>query len=547
MKTQTVLVILFNFALSAVLFASLFKNGVYYSHDGEVHIARLAQFRQALEDGQLPARWLGNWNFGYGYPALVYVYSLPYYLGTIMTLLSLNYEQIFKILIFSSAFFSGLTFYYFSRNYFSKTASIVGSLFYVSAPYRISDIYERGAVAESLSFIFLPLLFLAVKFLKKSQLTGFIATSVVVFATLTTHTLTFAVFLPFLAIFWILEVRKDFKLYFSLISAIIFGFLLSSFQILPMIFEQKYINLGQTYFNLYQGHLLQIHQLLRIPLAATTPQTGIQLGLAQTIILTVALILALKKLILKQKQSLLLIFFTASSLIAAFLSLESSKFIWDNFAPLHIIILPWRYLTFTTFASAFLAASLISAIKIKGILPFALLASLVLAVIPSRHFIKWQGFFSYPNDVYLNYPDSHKLDNYFLPENAKNFDEIILPPVSVVSGKGEVELISKASNHIEVSTNLDKQSLVQLHTMHFPGWQLFVDGQKSQIKRDVPNLNGIIVASVPQGRHLLDLRFTETLLRRFANLLSFGSFIFLGFILMRVAKSSSLVKKYYGA
>ena len=68
--------------------------------------------------------------------------------------------------------------------------------------------------------------------------------------------------------------------------------------------------------------------------------------------------------------------------------------------------------------------------------------------------------------------------------------------------------------------------------MYFPGWQLFVDGQKSEIIKDYPNLEGIIVAEVPKGSHLVTLEFRETPLRRAANFLTLFSMIILAGVLL---------------
>ncbi len=557
MKSQSVLVVIFIFIVSTVLLFSLFQKGIYNSHDGEVHVARIAQFRQALEDGQLPVRWLGNWNFGYGYPALVYAYSLPYYIGTLLKQLNLSYEEIYKVLIFSSLFFSGLTFYYFSRNYFPKTASIIGSLFYISAPYRLADIYERGALAECLSFIFLPLLFLVVKFLKKEYFGGFLVTSLIVFAVLTTHALTLLVFLPFLLLFWILEIKKDRVLAAKLLFALLFGVLLSAFQILPMIFEQKYVELDKTYFNIFQGTFISINQLLRIPKEGVNIGTGIQLGLAQSSVILLSLVLAGYEFLARRSFDKFTIFFLITSLVAALLTLDISKSVWLTFKPLTTVLFPWRFLTLTTFSAAILA-SLLTNRFVNSIYSFIIMLILIfIALYPSRHYWKGQGWHTFENNYYQSYPDPLKLDNYYLPKGLRaNLQELQLEPVSAVDGDGVVSLLKKQSNLITTQISSTHASKIQFHTMYFPGWTLSIDNkqsfsankktEKTEIIKDYPNLEGIIVAQVPKGNHIVTLEFMETPLRRAANLLSlFGFMVLVAIVLARnyLAQFSRKVKQ----
>ncbi len=56
------------------------------------------------------------------------------------------------------------------------------------------------------------------------------------------------------------------------------------------------------------------------------------------------------------------------------------------------------------------------------------------------------------------------------------------------------------------------------HTFYFPGWQAAVDGQPIPLAPF--SERGLISAEIPAGRHRLELWFTETPLRRAANLLS---------------------------
>lgn len=516
--------------ISTFLLFNLTTKGIYSSHDGEIHIARIAQFKEALKYDYPPIRWLSNFNFGFGYPTFVYSYSLPYYFSSIIDLFVGDYEITFKLLILLSVIFSSFTFYYFAKFTFSRIAAFVGSIFYISAPYRFADIYERGAFGEILAFIISPLLFMSLYILNRNIYFGFIFTGLVVFSFISIHAITFMIFLLATIAMTPLIFRKHFKLYFYFVCAVGFGFLFSAFQWMPMIFEQKYIELDKTYFNIYEGNFISIYQLLRIPKEGVNTGTGIQIGSAQIIIIIASIVYILVNWVRRKKQNNYLIFFFITTLIAAFLTTDLSKSIWQNFNPLQTILFSWRFLTYTTFSIALLACFLIDKLSIPKtrIRVIFFIALIFIAIYPSRHYLRGKNWHTYKTEFYKNYIDPFRLDNYYLPEGlTQNLENLQLAPISVINGEGQAKLISRYNHRLEAAFDLEQPSLVQLHTIYFPGWELFIDNQKSQIVTNYPGLEGIIVAYVPEGSHKLTLKFEETPLRKIADFLSLGGFLIL--------------------
>ncbi len=516
------------FILTIFLLHNLLQLGIYSSHDSEIHVARLAQFNQAIRDGQVPVRWLANWNFDYGYPTFVYSYSLPYYIGALLRIFNLNFQTIFKVLMFLSFYLSGITFYIFARTKFTKAAAVLGSVFYIAAPYRFADIYERGALGESLAFILAPLLFLAPSIFLKNEKKGFVITSIIIFAFIATHALTFLIFIPAAVIYTIFLFRQNFKLYTLFVASILFGFLLSASQWMPMIFEQKYIDLPRTYFEIFRGTFLSVNQLLRIPRVGVNIGTGIQLGVAQSIIILTSFVIILYKYLKTKRLDPIYAFFLTATTIAAFLTTDLSKEIWYTIKPLQTILFPWRFLTFTTFACAILATYTASHFQKSGWKFLMIAVLLILAIYPSRHYLKGSGWHSFSDAYYLNYNDPLKLENYYLPKGiARDLANLKLPEASVIQGKGKVELLEKKSNSMTAFASLEKDSRVQFHTIYFPGWEFYLDGKHSRIITNYSGLEGLTIVDVPKGSHSLSLEFKETPLRKTANSLSLASVLLL--------------------
>lgn len=518
-----------------LLLSNLFKFGVFSSHDGEIHIARIAQFEKALSEGQFPVRWLANLNFGFGYPTFVFLYSLPYYTATLISKLTESYEATFKVVIFLSLGLSAMSFYFVAKKLIAhKLAAFIGSIFYIAAPYRFADIYERGALGESLIFIFLPLLFIAPIMTNENTKIGFAFTSLVIFGALTTHAITFAIFIIPAILFSYLIFRKSISKFLFLLISILFGFLLASFQVLPVIFEQKYTELDKTYYTIFEKTFISANQLLRIPKEGINIGTGIQLGLAQSTIILLSTIFIIYDFHRERSFNKFTIFFLITSLGAAFLTLDVSKQIWFAFKPLQTILFPWRFLTFTTLTIAILASLLTKRLVNQKFGLAVVVLLLFLAIYPSRHYLKGYGWHSFPDEYYESYQDPLKIDNYYLPKGlTKNIENLTFAQISILKGSGQVKLIQKQNHKLEADLKIEEDAKIQLHTMHFPGWELFIDGKKSPIFINYPNLEGLVVASIPRGRHHLVLKFNQTRLRQTANYLTLAGFLILAFLIIK--------------
>src|SRR3990167_6148720 len=68
--------------VSLFALVDLFKPGLPLTHDGQDHVARIANFYQNLAEGNIIPRWAGNLNWGYGHPILQFLYPLPSYIAS---------------------------------------------------------------------------------------------------------------------------------------------------------------------------------------------------------------------------------------------------------------------------------------------------------------------------------------------------------------------------------------------------------------------------------------------------------------------------------
>ena len=146
--------------LSFPALKNLAFDGFYTSHDGENHTARIAQYVNALKDGQMLPGFAGRFYNGLGSPIFVYIYPLPYLAGSIIHFAGASYANSLKILMALSFIFSGIFSYFWFKEIFkSPRAAFLGALFYMWVPYRFSLIYVRASLSEILAYTFVPIAF----------------------------------------------------------------------------------------------------------------------------------------------------------------------------------------------------------------------------------------------------------------------------------------------------------------------------------------------------------------------------------------------------
>ena len=104
-KKHFFLLILFLILLIPIL--DLFKPGLPVTHDGQDHVARIANFYQSLSEGNIIPRWAGNLNWGYGHPILMFLYPLPSYIASLFHFLGISFVDSTK-LVFAVSFVASI-------------------------------------------------------------------------------------------------------------------------------------------------------------------------------------------------------------------------------------------------------------------------------------------------------------------------------------------------------------------------------------------------------------------------------------------------------
>ena len=297
----------------------------------------------------------GN-NLGYGigifYPR--FAHSILAYL----TVFTRNIEISFKVFQYCVTLLSGIFMYkLIKRISKNNNAALVGSIFYICAPYFVSDFYIRNAVAESLNFIFTPMIFLGIyDYLFLNNKRNFYIFFVVGFIGVINSHLVTGLFLVFaIIIFLILNIKKMFNikvlLNFALASLLIL--LLSSPSLVLMIQHKLFGNVGVFMKDLMgnsswaYGTALNISDYFSFTFNEKNNGITFYLNLIMVIMAFYAII-NVKKINNKLSNKKILPQFIILAIIAFIVSTKLVP--WYKFPSIFLLIqFPWRLQLFTVF------------------------------------------------------------------------------------------------------------------------------------------------------------------------------------------------------
>ena len=147
--------------LVIILMASIpfFNNYLIRGHDIYFHLMRIEGLAQGLRAGEFPVRIQPAWYDGYGYAVSVFYSDLFLYPAALLRLLGISLQDAYKVYVvlcnIATTLISG---YSFGKIFRKREIGVFGSCLYTLAPYRLVNLYTRGALGEYTGMIFWPLL-----------------------------------------------------------------------------------------------------------------------------------------------------------------------------------------------------------------------------------------------------------------------------------------------------------------------------------------------------------------------------------------------------
>lgn len=155
-----------------ILIVSLFvaipsiKMNIQYD-DGIQHVCRLIGTERSIKEGNIFSTIISNLCNNFGYSWNLFYSPLTAYLPLIFRIFGFSYGDCLRLFLLFCSIASGYSMYFFVKKILQKKdidndkkyyIALLAASFYICAPYRISDMYIRVAIAEVASFIFIPII-----------------------------------------------------------------------------------------------------------------------------------------------------------------------------------------------------------------------------------------------------------------------------------------------------------------------------------------------------------------------------------------------------
>lgn len=504
------------------------KPGLPVTHDGQDHVARVANFYQSLSEGNLVPRWAGNLNWGYGHPILMFLYPLPSYLASLFHFLGFSLVAGTKIVFGLSLILSGLFMYLWTERIWGKKAGFVGGLLYTLAPYRLVDLYVRGAIGECWAFVWPPLIcYFALRLSRKPKWIYLAGGSFSLAALILSHNALSLMFIPLLLGYFVYlglasgNKKTRLGLYLMLL---ILGFGLSAFFWFPAFFEGKYTLRDVVTTQDYASRFRPFRDFIYSPWDyGGTADLSVQIGPLHWLAFFSGFFSLYRFYRKKERQWILPAGLMTAFVVFLLLMLKISMPVWRWVPLLQKFQFPWRFLSPLVFITSILGAVFISFWS-ENKKTWLAGAVLILLVLTGRNY--WHS----KDNLNLN-------DSFFAGAYSGTTDTGESSPVwsvrfmlenpesamGVIEGAAEIQEVSRRVNrHLYRVTAVRDSRLVE-NTLYFPGWEILVDGQPAPIQFQDPAYRGLMTFNLSEGNHQVEVKFKETRLRLLADLISLAS------------------------
>ncbi len=502
------------------------------THDSWMHYNQMNAFWQSLTTGIVYPRW-DEHTHGYGAPTTSFYPPGVYYLTSAIHIFARDWKTTWAGFYWLTMLASAAAIFVYARQWFSRIASIVTAAVYVFAPYHLLNQYQRGAMSEFTSFIWIPLcLLFADKLLndkvgQSGRLSYFVGLAFSFGAFLWMHPPTAYQFLLVFGFCYALLIIRAGKRRESLwlLVALIFGSMLAAAYFYPAIAEQALINSDDIertwpYHASYVFDYSQsVYDRIGNPFFVRLDRIWV-FNLAAILICSVIALKPGKHASLNRQKW----FWCCAGLLASFLMTKFSMPIGRWIPKIEIGVYSWRMLTLTSFVMAVLVGAIANrrsriADWRSGVVLLVLIGTLAM----SGYYVAypmWRGQSFEPNPEHYNYST--------LPRGASR-ENSPMPPVQFAEGNGSISIERWTPEFRQLRAKLNEADQLQFRTRNFAGWTATVNGHAASINEgSIKN----VLLDLPAGDHQVILEFRSTPIRRASNWITIISFALLVSILI---------------
>lgn len=502
--------------------------------DGPIHITNIAQFYLALKDGDLPVSWANNFS-NYGSPIPLVAQQLPAYTGALLMFITHDALIAYKIIIFTGHFLTTYFMYLFLRRHVGTLEAFTGAAILNFSAYRIINVYIRGAGPEILSMIWMPVILIGIDKLIKKQKKGKLITIIGLTGSILTHPLVFVAFqvvlIPYIVLNW--ASKKDKQILLTIATCYVLALSIGAYYLFPLVLEMKYFVISKKSTQLIPNQFLgwknyfSENWLYYGKNDIFVRANIIIFGLIESLLLISSLgLIFLSK---KSNRKNQLVWILISVVILVLLTLPVSQMLYLKVPYMDSLQFPWRMLGPLSIFPPIIAALWLEKIKspkLKQVIAITLVSVLAISRIPE----------AYGKNNTLYPPEHYRAtikNLYFDEMNTLWTGSTETYPVrtstsGLISGDATITVLRAKNSLRSYHVMAQAPSRLVDYTFYFPGWTVYVDGQKTPIEFQDEKYRGVITYMVPPGEHHVLIRFEPTKVRMLGDSISLVGFVAAG-------------------
>jgi hypothetical protein len=495
------------------------------AHDSVHHAVWTKNFDGQLWAGEWYPRWLTAMNGGLGAPVFFFYPALPSYASSISHPFLAGKDPAGWLQAgFGCALgfiLSGITAYFWLRSLATPAAALFGAVIYLIAPYHTAiDLYNRGAISEFWTFVWMPLVMLSAQGLSERRRLAFPALSCSYALLICSHlgvTMCFSA-VPIAAALLLSEPGRRVRTMLTVIAAMALGGGLAAVFAVPAMLSGGTIHMelvvGDDFADYRKWFLFQ-----RPPSPLDFKARILILTLTMVVAAAVLLWLCLRSRP-RLRERAQAVFYFGVGMVSFFFMTQASWLFWRLIPPLRALSFPYRFNTVLTPAVAALAALAFADIRRRRGRPWLVLAALALVWIgadawsASAAFSAWRRV---PEE--RTRPDRLQHEHMFWPKTSRpelraagRLEEFLaahparsLELRSAASGQaiGKATVADWQPRRIELNVDAPEKASLTIGHFYYPGWRGRIGGAGRTIAAGPTSPDGLILMEVPRGRYNL--------------------------------------------
>jgi hypothetical protein len=221
--------------------------GLPSGHDFEFHLYSWLDVLGQWKHGIVYPRWAALSDFGYGEPRFVFYPPASWTLGATLAAI-LPWKLVPSVYIWVVLVAAGTSMFTLARRWLDRRDATFAAVLYAVNPYHLVIVYWRSAFAELLASCLLPLLLLMVLRLAEEKRGAVIGLAMVLAAAWLVNApaavmIHYSLALLLLVTAWL---RRSPHILLEGAATVALGAALAAFYLLPAIYEQKWVNIGEA-------------------------------------------------------------------------------------------------------------------------------------------------------------------------------------------------------------------------------------------------------------------------------------------------------------